>query len=324
MVKLLLIFCLVTLQVHSQTIEELRSQIDSISTTDTTSIIGEDELFNVIKETFDQSKISHTSRRVADSLFANKLYKDAILEYKRAKFYSISDKDKTYLDDKIVESLHHSGLFSKSNWKIESFTKEFDFVELAQTRYEISIIYLKNCLAQEDYSRVFLLTESVLQKADLEEAELQEYTSLYEYSKILSGHVSNVEELENIQGKTILQGYLDTPTKNKEVTYYLSTFIPGSGYMYNGNYKMGAISALVNIPLAIYLGSRIFNIADGINEKNQEKIVVNSLDFVLIYKFVFSRYWKGARNQAVIESKKINRQRKDAVIDELRGVYLND
>ena len=302
----------------------LKNQTDSLfilKQNSDTNIISKTELFNTIKETFETSKKCYNSVKVGDSLFVNNFYYDATLEYLRAEFYC---KNKTFLDTikyKTANSLFFDEKYKKSNLKIESVLDTFNFVELANTKPKFSTLYIKNLLKQKEYYKVYDLTTNLFNDKKYLGLNYKEFTHYNEFSAVVLGKVPNIDDIKNSEAKEILSDYINTPTKNTKTTYYLATFLPGSGYIYNGNYKMGVISAMVNIPLAIYLGSRLWNISDGIIEENREKIITNSLDFVLIYNFVFGRYWKGARRESIKESEKINSENREKAIKEIREAY---
>lgn len=324
-------FTLVTLLLlyglpSAQTLEQIKATTDSIlhstdSLSKTTDVIAEDLLFSTIKTAFDETKISRRAAEIADSLFTITLYSEAILEYRRAKFYSENDSYNDSLTYKIALSLSFQKKYYKANREIKYLYKEFTFLQLANRGDSFAPLYIKNLLIQKEYTRVQVTLDELFLDTQYNGNHFKELKNYYEFSTIVLGRVAEVSHLENDEAKIELQNYLDTSTKNPTTTYYLSTFLPGSGYMYNGDYKMGTISALVNIPLAIYLGTRITNVADGIIDEDKGKIVTNSLDFVLIYTFVFSRYWKGARNEAVKQSHEINRTLRENTVTELERIY---
>jgi len=299
----------------------LKYKIDSSFNSIDTNIMTKNILFNTIKKTFDESKICYSSKQIGDSLFNANLYYDAILEYKRAKYYCTNQKFKDTISYKIAESLHLNNQFIKSNLEIKNLGEAFNFLQLANTNSKMTELYILNILKQKKYIEAYLLLEHLFKNTKYNKLNFKQLLSYREFSAILSGKISNIEQIKNNIAKDILSKYLNTPQKNLKTTYYLSTFLPGSGYIYNKNYKMGIISALVNIPLAIYLGSRFINISDGIRKKNSTKIITNSLDFVLIYNFVFSRYWKGARRESVEESENINRINRKTSVIKLKRAY---
>jgi len=224
----------------------------------------------------------------------------------------------------IARSYSKIGKYARANSEIEEVLEQFDYLAIINYSEKLGILYIENIFRERDYYRANAIINAILRDESYSGNGVIRLKELSEFFTIITGQVKDLTTITNPGAFTILDTYKKQELKSPTTTYYLSTFIPGSGYIYNGNYKMGAISALVNIPLAIYLGSRIINISDAVLDKKRDAVISNSLDFVLIYNMVYSRYYQGSRREAVQECKVANEIIKDASLKELYHAYKLD
>ncbi len=329
--KIFLLLFLLCNIVYSQTLSEIIASTDSLfsandSLNKSTNIVEDSVLFSTIKTSFNKAKLSYKSAQKGDSLFSAKFYKEAVLEYRRAKFYGNNSKFNDSLTYKTALCLNEIGDNLKSNYEILSLYKDtiFSVVNLANRKEAFAVLYIKNLLEMNDFDKAKKALDEIFLSSDYRGNHITQLKKYYECSLILAGFISDISIIRNQDAYEVLKEFQATPVKNPKTTYWLSSCIPGAGYAYNGDYKMATISAITNIPLAVYLGFQIYGIVDGAIEKNEKKIITNTLDFLLIYNLVFKRYYKGSRYEAVKQSEEINSKNKAKALKELKRIYEID
>lgn len=247
-------------------------------------------------------------------------YPQALIEYRRASFYI-----KNKLDDKnsIIDSLRYEVLLGKARtyFLLKNFRESQqiaeriveDYLSRVHSENEKNIVpgLEANLLIVENfvYSQRFALALSEIRNIYLDfDVDNETDFALRRLRDIAISLSSNsVEDSTKIEDSRIrtlfIENIEDTRYKNPLTAYRLSV-IPGAGHFYAGDIRGGVGAFVTNTFLLTFLATRIFGIAFhaeqyfnyGRRESDFNRIIVNSVDFFIVYQMLFNRYYRGAAN----------------------------
>lgn len=256
-----------------------------------------------------------TTLDLANHFFDIGNYENAITEYKRFIYFNPNDK-------KISEIYYKIGLAyrDKGNWKnaIDAFRKSSAIALNDSISDEIRITIGTTLIAKGNYSSaefellkvslfskypkikrkaIFFLGVCYIYSFKWDEAE----KSVTQYfSDSIPNHFSKIDSLLT-QAKNFKY-------KSPKLAKWLSTFLPGSGQIYAGNWLNG-INALIVNGLTSYL------LFDSIIDKRYEDVLITNIT-------VFERYYKGnrynAEKMAELHNKKASQEYAREILEHLQ------
>lgn len=212
---------------------------------------------------------------LAESLFIHKDFYDAITEYKRFIFLNPQDSLADYARLRIGLCYKELRDYSEAVEQLKGLLKRFPF----QAGYNLAQIYLK----QGNYLKAEAQLNTLLDRFKKPE--------VYSLLGLVNLYKGDIDKAENY----LLSAHKDSlvlickelrrlPYKNPDKARLLSMILPGSGEIYTHHYKIGILSLLAN-SLCIA----------GIGISLKEKRYVDAL---LIFHFLFQRFYIGSQNNA--------------------------
>lgn len=247
-------------------------------------------------------------------------YENAIKEYKRFLFFNQNDEE-------ISKTYYNMGLAyrNKGNWKkaIDAFRNSSATALNDSIRDEIRITTGTTLIAKGNYSSaefellkaslfskypkikrkaIFFLGVCYIYSFKWDEAE-KSFTQYF--SDSIPNHFSKIDSLLT-QAKNFKY-------KSPKLAKWLSTFLPGSGQIYAGNWLNG-INALIVNGLTSYL------LFDSIIDKRYEDVLITNIT-------LFERYYKGnrynAEKMAELHKKKASQEYAREILEHLQE-YINE
>lgn len=207
---------------------------------------------------------------LADSLYADTYYDAARVEYLRCFFFYPGLKQKLYPRLNYAISLFASDEMSGIE---ELYGVVNDFPEMPDSvRAEIAMKYME---AGRHYLAINLLENEG-------QSDLLGIAYLRDNQFINARNVFHRNGDYDMAAK--IEDYLQQPTKSEKTALLLSLILPGSGQIYAGNIRQGAMDFLVNFGSGYLFYNAI----------RQQKYV----DASLIFFFLINRFYLGSLNNA--------------------------
>jgi len=254
--------------------------------------------------------------KLADGLFDVGNYGEAITEYKRFLYFNPEDRRISDIYYKIGLAYRHQG-----NWQeaLDAFRKSIVTADndslQDERRISVGILLIvskKYSAAELTLLRISFFSKypSLRQKASFFLGVCYLYKFKWEEArKALNKYFSN-SNVQKDQVEILLMKANKLRYKSPTLAKWLSTFIPGSGQIYAGDWKMG-INALVINSLTTYL------LVNALLEKRYQ-------DVVLTHLTLFERYYRGNRFHAEriarLHNENLNRKFAQKILDRLTKI----
>jgi len=252
----------------------------------------------------------------AESFFDAGYYEEAITEYKRFIFFNPSSENLSYAYSKIGMAYRNQKKWIEST---EAFRQSIHAARNDSIKNEREIALAITFIASENYSaaeilllRVGLTTSNPLirKKASF----FQSIASLYGFKWKPARDALQPYLRENPQPglqSRIDSLFLDSQNltyKSPTLAMWLSTFLPGSGQIYAGDWGNGLNAFLLNGGLASAIIYKITN--------------ADYMDAYVIYYFLFRRYYFGNRFHAARIADDHNRRLKQSSAQQILDALI--
>ena len=256
---------------------------------------------------------------LADSLYLNQFYDQAITEYMRYLYFSRMDNQISVGEEqKRAEILFRIGISyrNRKNWQ-----KATDFINrsiirtkedsLRDTR-KLSLVIIR--LSTKEYSLAEIELLRLLQFSNTKSIRIRAYFFLavcyvyqfkwQEADEKLKQYVSATTGRPDSMLNSMLYRGKNLPYKSPDLAKWLSTFIPGCGQIYAGDRKNGINALAINL-LTGYL------LVDGILDQRFQ-------DLILSHMALFWRFYQGNRANAEkiaeLNNERLNKTEADKII----------
>lgn len=231
---------------------------------------------------------------LADSLFAQSYYKLAAVEYEREFFFYPE------LQQDQCRRLHYAISLLESD-KIKGIA-EFNTIieEFPDLEPELKITTAQYYIQVENYHQAARLL------SETEEKRLLGFTYLLD-NRFYTARDFFIEHGDDMLAHEIDQ-YINQPKKSVKTAAFLSFLCPGAGEMYANNIKGGMRSFILNLGSGFLLYNAI----------RQKKYV----DAILIFNFLFQRFYLGSVYNAQKSAVEWNKQNKEKWLNELKTKYF--
>lgn len=258
-----------------------------------------------------------------NNFFNSQNYYNAVTEYKRYIFFNSEPENVS-----LPYAYYKMGMAYRNELELDkavnalnksiSLTGNLKFAE--NRKIDIAVIHISN----QNYSLaklILLKLEMYSQSTQIKKRAffLHAVCNLYEYNwseakQMLEEfyHIDSKGKLNKKEEKVIslLKKAVKTKYKSPSLAKWLSTFIPGAGQIYCGDWKNG-INALAINSLTGYI------FVDDIINKNIEDIIVYSF-------FLFNRYYQGNRTLAQEAANKYNEKMNSRIAAEIMSILSKD
>jgi tetratricopeptide (TPR) repeat protein len=245
------------------------------------------------------------SRKYANYLFSIENYTQAVAEYERIQF--IEPNDSLLL--KIISCYRKAGQFNKAITKID---KELLKKELLNK--EIIFEYLKSLLAAKEYLKLEneLVGFKQLSESDIQEFKLRSLMlqSKWHDASILNDSFKIISPQTSIQNELILKGK-KLKQKNIFTAVILSTFVPGLGKVYAGNWKDGLMSFILT-------GGAAFQANRSFNKLGSKNILGYT------YAGISTGFYLGNLVGSAKETRKRNKIENEKLLFEAKNIIFTD
>ncbi|MBN2621252.1 hypothetical protein JXB22_09210 [candidate division WOR-3 bacterium] len=233
---------------------------------------------------------------LADSLFAHGMYKEARVEYLREFFFYPEHRENENMRLSFaIASLHVDTL--KGFRELKEMMRDIPDMS-SGSRTRIARCYID--LGYTDLARTVL--------RDTDSTRLYGYTYMKEQNMIAAR-----DYFFKLNDRLIVQDidrFMDTPGKSLRTAMLLSFICPGTGEMYAGNVPLGIKNLLLNAG-SIYL---------MYNALRQKKYI----DAVLVFNFLFHRFYVGSLYNAQKTAQETNERAFDGWFDDMQNTYFQD
>ena len=258
---------------------------------------------------------------LAEKFMAAGEYEEAITEYKRYIFFHCED-DQADLSDVYARLGLAFGNAGRWNDAVEAAEKSAQTARGEKTRDERKLTLAAIQISSKNYSAAkFLLLKLEMYSSDedvrknayflhgvcclYEHSWTEARLTLDEYFKYNSGaaSASKKQDIDSLLEKALL-----TRAKSPSLAKWLSTFLPGAGQIYCGDWLNGLNALALNAAIG-YL------IATDLQNKQIQDALFNSL-------FLFQRFYQGnrviAENAARQHNERFHRQWAEKILNVLR------
>lgn len=230
----------------------------------------------------------------ADSLYAQRYYELAAVEYEREFFFSPE-----LLNDQVKRLNYAVSLLKSNEFKgIEELNTIIDEFPAADPKVKITMA--KYYIQMENYYQATQLL------SETEEKRLLGFTYLRD-NRFSTARNFFIEH-GDYEFAHDIDAYINRPKKSIRTAVLLSLMCPGAGEVYASNVKGGVRSFLLNLGSGFLLYNAI----------RQKKYV----DAILIFNFLFQRFYLGSVFNAQKSALEWNKQNKEEWFNELKNKYF--
>ncbi len=256
---------------------------------------------------------------LADDLYKGQYYEESITEYKRYMFFNPGS-------DRLDYAFRQIGYAYRQNHELEKSIRAFGNAIAAAKNDsladEIKIDLGVTAIASGNYEKAeaILLKLAYFDKHYNIKAKASLYLCInmiykYEWSEARAAYANYLKYIVDEANGVYLSDSLflataDIHLKSPRLAKTLSTFLPGSGQIYAGNWFNGLNALIINGGLGYLAGDSIIegNYADGI----------------LNYFMLFLRYYRGNRHNAetltLLYNEKYNKRTADSILETIRFI----
>ncbi len=253
---------------------------------------------------FNINIIVEPSLSIAESLYEQKDYFNAITEFERYLFFNPSASQQRKIKYKLARSYFYCNETLKSENILRALLSEQD--SLSQKAQQLlAQIYLdtKRYFRAKIELNDLLITAGYHNKTEIYRA--LGYVALQELEPQTALEYFTLAQDSWLITKT--HHILRLPKKNVSLAQLLSTFIPGSGEIYARRYGWGILSFLIN-------SAAIYGTIHSIKNKQY-------LDATLIFTIFFTRFYNGSRNNARDFAISYNQKNYQKAMKEIQRYY---
>jgi hypothetical protein len=231
---------------------------------------------------------------LADSLYAQRYYELAAVEYEREFFFYPE-----LLNDQVKRLNYAVSLLKSNELKgIAEFNTVID--EFPDSDPKLKITMAKYYIQMENYYQAIQLL------SETEEKRLLGFTYLLD-NRLSTARNFFIEHGDDELARDI-DAYINRPKKSIRTAALLSFMCPGAGEVYASNVKGGVRSFLLNLGSGVLLYNAI----------RKKKYV----DAILIFNFLFQRFYLGSVFNAQKSALEWNKQNKEKWFNELENKYF--
>lgn len=256
------------------------------------------------KFNFNINIIVEPSLSIAESLYEQKDYFNAITEFERYLFFNPSASQQRKIKYKLAYSYFYCNETLKSENILQALLSEQDSLS-PKAQQLLAQIYLDT----KRYFRAKIELNDLLFTADYHNKtkiyRALGYIALLEHDPQTALEYFTLAQDSWLITKT--RHILRLPHKNVSLAQMLSTFIPGSGEIYARRYGWGILSFLIN-------SAAIYGTIHSIKNKQY-------LDAALIFTIFFTRFYNGSRNNARDFAISYNQKNYQTAMKEIQRYY---
>lgn len=253
--------------------------------------------------------------KLAGKYYEHSLYDQAITEYKRYLFFTSGGPDASLIHRSIARIYRDQHQWF---WAIDAYRQAIAGENNERIRSEIEIDLAVTYLAAGNYSAAeFQLINTSMYSRDIEIRKRAVYflgiAALYNHKwDAAQKHFNDYFELcpdpdLKAEFESLFQDMRKRKSKSPSLAMWLSTFLPGSGQYYVGDYENAFNAFALNGVFAYWIGSRLL-LKDWGNA-------------LLIWHFLARRYYFGnryhARRIAREYNENLEREKIDTILDAL-------
>ncbi|MCX7785383.1 MAG: hypothetical protein N2201_04040 [candidate division WOR-3 bacterium] len=228
-----------------------------------------------------ESNIISPSLSLAESLYNQNDYFNAITEFERYLFYNPDASNKQEIKYKLALSYFYCQETLKTERILQELSSEEGRIS-QQAQWYLVQMYLNT---KKHFKAKLELNDLLIRDNNQNKAEIYRalgYIALQEQDPKTALEYFMLAQDSWLINKT--NNLIRLPKKNISLAQLLSTLVPGSGEMYCGRYVWGILSFLVN---SVTIYGTIYSF------KHKQY-----LDASLIFSIFFTRFYNGSRNNA--------------------------
>lgn len=241
--------------------------------------------------TFSESHVQVESSQItlADYLFSSGDFEESITEYKRYIFFNPSSEIASYVYYKIGLAYRNKMEWEESwNALLNSIKATYEDSVKNETEIQLGV----NAIASRDYSLAEVLfreIESTTRYPNIRQksAFFLGVTYIYQFKWKKASEIFNFYFKDDVDFRSVdslLQVGMKLNYKSSVLAQLLSTLLPGAGQLYVGDLKNALNAFAINCSTGFLLCDQLYQ--------------DNPTNAVLVYLFIFRRYYDGNRYHA--------------------------
>lgn len=245
---------------------------------------------------------------LADQLYQQGYFKEAELEYKRALFYCGQSESADYFRRWLSLCYFHNGEVGRAIETVKDLIIDDRLMKERNTLL-LSRLYIKsgyNSLANLELRN--LIAQSRDSSTALEARRLSAINEIYREDYLTAER--QFTDLNDTLTARRVKRYANQPKKSVFKAVLFSSLLPGSGDLYAGNRRLALIDFTLNAGTAFLL----------YNALHKKK----TFDAVLIISFLVTRFYMGARNNAMNSAIEFNEKQQVRLFEQVEEDFGRD